>query len=196
MCHGWARSPCPHLSVPLPCHGSITDHSPAPPAPVALMEELLFSWVHILARRREMEKNTPSGKSEDGRWSLECLHGYRSHLMYQESECCVFFTGKRKRHVSVHHWRRFASLWSWKTRGEEMFIINKHCGTLPCNCSCNTASLQVRLSRMAAEMVMNGRHMVHDLKIVVIIILSMIIRNGIPVKIHLCCIMFIWGNNR
>lgn len=49
---------------------------------------------------------------------------------------------------------------------------------------------------MAAEMVMNGRHMVHDLKIVVIIILSMIIRNGIPVKIHLCCIMFIKGNNR
>lgn len=58
-----------------------------------------------------------------------------------------------------------------------------------------TAHTTLPSCRMAAEMVMNERHMVHDLKIVKII-LSMIIKNGIPVKTHLCCIMFIWGNNR
>lgn len=93
MCHGWARS---HPSVPSPCHGSITGQNPAPPAPPALMKELLFSWVHTLARRREMGKKTPFGKSEDRKWSLECLHGYRSCLVYQEPECWVFFTGTRK----------------------------------------------------------------------------------------------------
>lgn len=99
--------PGPHPSVPSPCHGSITGQSPAPPAPAALMEELLFSWVHILTRKREMGKkkhHLENQSMEDGFWNACMATGPVSHTRNLSAEC---FSLERENcsigHVSVHH---------------------------------------------------------------------------------------------